>query len=158
MSLRKSNDFHKQIVDFLRLIGGKSFTAADVVSHTNVSIYVVGAFLLSKMRQGFLTRTGTPGGRFRPGPGYQYHVVSMPETQKSKGEVAEAVWNLFVAARSPMQDRDVRNALNKNGRRKLSKNSVHTVTYRLYASGALIRGPKGYVLDRSVKKRPPTTG
>ena len=158
MSLRKSNDFHKQIVDFLRLIGGKSFTAADVVSHTNVSIYVVGAFLLSKMRQGFLTRTGTPGGRFRPGPGYQYHVVSMPETQKSKGEVAEAVWNLFVAARSPMQDRDVRIALNKGQEHKFSRSSIHTVTYRLYASGALIRGPRGYILDRNFKERPSTTG
>jgi len=158
MSLRKPNNHQEQILDFLRSIGGKTFTAADVVSHTNISIYVVGTFLLSKKNKGFLTRTGTPGGRFRPGPGYQYHVVSLPEAQKSKGEVADAVWSILVAARSPKRDRDIRNALNSKRGLKFSKNAIHTVTWRLYASGVLIRGPKGYVLDRSVKKRPPTTG
>jgi len=154
--LRKPNDYYDRITVCLNAMCGAQFTMADVVAKTGVPDNIVGNFLLLNARRGFLKREGKHRSSSRDV--YKYHVVKpLPSPQESKGAVAKAVWRVFLTARLArvrLDECDVKREVNKTRNRDFLPDSVHTVVWRLYKIGALVKIGHSYILRRGCNKRP----
>lgn|GEM_PF-4040145 len=149
---RKPNDHYRKMIDLLKTSDGAEFTLASIAMQTGVPMDVVGAFLLSNFRRGFLSRKGGRGISR-----YKYRVKKMFAVQESKGTVAQAVWEVFLKERDSLKPREVLQRVNEGRLRKLRKGSISTVIQALHKRGALIRTSQGYVLNRAFKERPSIT-
>lgn len=151
--VREPNDYYKRIVMFLKTTNGLPFGATDIVSQTGVSLECVATFLLRYTKREFLKRQGTC-------TRYKYTVVKIPPAlRKSLGEPAQKVWNILVATKVSIAEREILSQINntESGNDKFSPGAIHNVIQRLYARGALIRTKPGHYLlhlEWRTKERP----
>ena len=112
--------------------------------------------MLVNVERGLLERSGTRGNS--NGCGYVYRVIkSLPKSRESRGAVAEAVWAVFLKARTTnlrLEECQVMEEINRTRNRDISFGSVHNVVRRLYLKGVLTKIGHAYILKDGCNQRP----
>jgi hypothetical protein len=160
---RESNGIYKTINRFLIEKKDEWFTVQELHKTTGLSASDTGPFLHRNFRRGNLERRGDPQKRHPSGRGalgYEYKVVRLPPLYKSKGEVAEILWEVLCQAQAPLRQCDMLMHIHHRGLqwKKITYDNVHSLVYAWLVSGVLMRNRRGhYKIKGDIVDRPPAT-